>query len=326
MVLKPLEKSGIKDYKLHPTITIPAGKRRRANLEAIRRGDDFYFGFHKYQAHRIQNIDHCIAMEPLLSELLKPLREVVFNVLDHREKAQIFLTEADNGIDLFLEIQDRKELEEDKRKLLEDFAKKQDVTRMTFRYRKVLDVIHEKAVPYIAFDNIKVEVDAYCFLQASKESDKILSDMVLKYAQGAKGADLFCGRGTYTLPLSKANSMTGYESDKNALMALGRALENSDRDIALHRRDLFTSPLQKSELEKFDFFVINPPRAGAEEQVKELAKLKSGKICYISCNPETFARDAKILIDSGFTLKEITPIDQFYWAPHMEVVGFFDKG
>lgn len=321
MVLKPLENLGIKDFKLHPNITIPAGNRRRANLEAIRRGEDFYFGFHKYQSHRIQNIDHCIAMEPALSELLQPLREAVFNVLDIREKAQLFLTQADNGIDVFLEIQNRKELDNDKRSLLAAFAKKHDIARLTFRYRKVLDVIYEKEVPYIAFDGIKIEIDAYCFLQASRESDKILSDLVMQHAAGKKVVDLFCGRGTYTLPLSREFSVAGYESDKNALTALGKAIEGRGRDIKLHRRDLFMSPLAKPELEEFDYIVINPPRAGAEEQIKELAKLKKGKICYISCNPETFARDAKILLEAGFDLKEVTPIDQFYWAPHMELVA-----
>lgn len=321
MVRKPLDELGIEGFKLNNTITIPAGNRRRANIEAIKRGDDLYFGFHKYKSHRIQNIDHCIAMEQALSKVLKPLRDTIYNILDHREKAQLFLTQADNGIDIFLEIQNKKELEQNKRKLLEEFAKANGIIRLTFRYRKILDVIYEEQMPYIEFDKIRIEIDAYCFLQASKESDKILRDFVLQYATGSKVVDLFCGRGTYTLPLSKNHSVHGYESDKNALTALGRAIEDTDRDITLHRRDLFSSPLQKSELEEFDYYVINPPRAGAEEQIKELSKLKKATICYISCNPETFARDAKILMDSGFVLKEVTPVDQFYWASHMELVA-----
>jgi 23S rRNA (uracil1939-C5)-methyltransferase len=332
MITNALSARGITDYKLNPIITIPSGNRRRANIEAIKRQGELYFGFHAFGSFRITDIRKCIALEPELSDLLEPLRAVIDKVIEDRQKAQLFLTKAANGIDLWLEIQNVKELTQAQRKLLEEFALTHNIIRLIFRHRKYQDVIHQTEEPYILFDDVRVAIDAQCFLQSSSESDRILGELVLDYCvpsslrdKGCINAiDLFCGRGTYTLPLSKYCKIDGYESDKGALSALGAAANDSGRKINLFRKDLFTSPVLASDLKKYDFCVVNPPRAGAESQIKELAKVKNLKICYVSCNPETFARDAKELIKNGYKLKEISPVDQFYWAPHLEIVGYFD--
>lgn len=325
MATKPLEDRGIKDYKLNPIITIPEGNRRRANLEAIKRKGELYFGFHPFSSFRITDIRKCLAMDPALSNILEPLREVIDKIIEDRQKAQLFLTKAANGIDLWLEIQNVKSLEENIREILKDFALKSDLVRLIFRHRKFQDVIFQKEEPYILFDDVKVPVDAQCFLQSSAESDRILSEKIINYAKGSNnGVDLFCGRGTYTLPLSKDMKLDGFESDKKALTALGASIQESERDINLFRKDLFTSPVLANDLKKYDFCVINPPRAGAESQVKELSAAGIPKICYVSCNPETFARDAEILIKGGYKLSEVSPVDQFYWASHLEVVAYFE--
>lgn len=360
MITNALDARNISDYKLNPITTIPAGNRRRANLEAVKRGEKLHFGFHPYASFLVTDIRKCLAMEPELSNLLEPLREVVDKILANKQKAQLFLTRAANGIDLWLEIQNVKQLEDSHRQLLKDFAEEHNIIRLIFRHRKFQDVIHQSEEPYILFDNVRVEIDAQCFLQSSSESDKILGDLVhsviqrearsadrqelvtgdKELAQGAQlhsqgpdgrqgslrmtGVDLFCGRGTYTIPLSKHSKVDGYESDKKALAALGRAAVAEGREINLFRKDLFTSPVLAGDLKKYDFCVINPPRAGAENQIKEVSKSGIPKICYVSCNPETFARDAEILLEADYKLKEISPVDQFYWASHLEIVGYFE--
>ncbi len=213
---------------------------------------------------------------------------------------------------------------------LKSFADQQKVTRLVISFAGSIEVIHEIAKTYITFDEIPVEIDAEGFLQTSFAADQILRDLVLKHLlpidaeAGIEVVDLFCGRGTFTLPLSKYATVEGFDSDYNAIQSLEAAATQAERQITLHRRDLFISPLASLELDKYNFCVINPPRVGAKAQCDELALSNIEKIVYISCNPESFARDAKILSDGGYKLQELFPVDQFYWTPHIEMIGFFE--
>jgi 23S rRNA (uracil1939-C5)-methyltransferase len=170
-----------------------------------------------------------------------------------------------------------------------------------------------------------VTVDAYSFLQATVESDAHLANYVLaELIPDVTGiVDLFCGRGTLSLPLAEVAPVTGYEFDKPALAALEKAAPKAAHAIDLHYRDLFTNPLSRQELADFDAVVIDPPRAGAEAQSKILATCNAKQIIYVSCNAETFARDARILTEGNYTLKKVHGVDQFAWSPHIEVVGIF---
>ena len=328
-----LLESALAEYEITasvaPMVTIKGGSRRRANLEAIKKNGQLYLGFHRFHSHQIINIDECVALLPELSNLLHPLKITLSEVMEDKQKLQMFITKASNGIDLSLEIQNCQFLEENKRIKLRSFAEEYNLTRLIFRYRKKVDVIYGTETPYILFDNIPVEIDAYCFLQASFESDNILSGLVRKYIESPnsdqKLVDLFCGRGTYTLPLSNVFDIDGYESDQKAIAALSAAVLENKRSINVYKRDLFADPLSFDELNKYSACVINPPRAGAEAQINEIAKGNIKKLCYISCNPITFSRDSKTLINAGYKLVELTPVDQFYWSPHLEIVGYFER-
>ncbi len=219
---------------------------------------------------------------------------------------------------------------ENQRALVQEFGRKYDIARFRFRFRKTIDIICAHRLPVVEFGGFDVEVDSYCFLQATTKSDKILADYVLKFfanfsALDLKVADLFCGRGTYTIPLSAHYIVDGFESDQKALSALGDVVQTHGLNITLSHRDLFTNPLTFNELAKYNKIVINPPRSGAELQVRELSKSTVSEICYISCNPNSFTRDAKILIDAGYKLETLVPFDQFYYASHLEVIGYFVK-
>ncbi len=326
VILKSLTQNNI-TTKINPIITVPPSNRRRANLEAIKKDGQVFLGFHRFHSHQIINIDSCLALIPELSNLLMPFKEALNKILDNRQKAQIFVTKAYNGIDFTITIQEQKILSAYQREILSSFAEDHNITRFTFRHRRSVDIIREIAKPFVLFDNIEVEIDAYCFLQSSSLSDDILSKLVLNFfkenADNARIADLFCGRGTYSLPLSGYFKVDGFESDKLAVAALLTAAQRAGREINLELRDLFNAPLTKLELDNYSYLVVNPPRAGAENQCHNLAQANIKKICYVSCNPKTFARDAKILMSGNYELTGVTPVNQFYWSPHLEIVGFF---
>jgi 23S rRNA (uracil1939-C5)-methyltransferase len=243
MVVKALEKFEIKSNIL-PVITVPSQNRRRANLEAVKKEEQIYMGFHKFHANQIVNIDHCPALLPNLSKLLLPLKDVLSKILQHKQKAQVFLTLASNGIDVTLEIYKQKRLEEDQKIYLQQFAQENDLIRLVFRAKKFTDIVYQTQSPYVLFDGVQVDIDAYCFLQASFASDTILQNLILKYSScSEKAIDLFCGRGTYTLLLSRIMQVDAIESDPKALEALRLAAVRSGRIVNLARRDLFENPL-----------------------------------------------------------------------------------
>lgn len=329
MIEEPLAREKL-ETKLLPLVTVPFGQRRRANLEGVKKNGQVYLGFHRFQSHQIINIAHCPALLPELSALIAPLKETLEIVMEDREKFVMFVTKAASGIDIGVEIHNRVSLEENKRVALKDFAIKNNIARLTFRHRKKLDMIHGSGPAYVIFGGVEVEIDSHCFLQSSDLSDIVLSDLVVGYlcsgekASEEKVLDLFCGRGTYTIPLSKNfASVYGFECDAKALKALGQAALKSNLLINLAQRDLFTYPLEREELGDYKKCIINPPRAGAEAQIRSIAQSNLESICYVSCSPETFVRDAKILASGGYKLTEVTPFDQFYYSPHLEVVGHF---
>ena len=255
-----------------------------------------------------------------------------------RQKAKIFLTQGEetgdhNGVDFTLEIQLLHHLEPWQREKLVLFAQSHRLARLQFRHGKTWDLIHGNPVepPYTLFDGVKVEINAYGFLQATQQSDLLLADLVsqaVHYRFGLKSpsleiVDFFCGRGTLTYPLSRYGHVLAMDSEKNALAALEKANENAKRCITVNQRDLFTYPVPHDDLKGIDIAVINPPRAGALTQVKEIAAAGVPLVIYVSCNLETFGRDSKVLVDDGYRFARLTPIDQFIYNPHLEVVGVF---
>lgn len=319
-----LIKSALPDEVIvKPIITINKGNRRRINLKAFKRDEkQLLLGFYRFHSHQVVDIDSCLVAMSSISNILVPLKETLTLILKNRQKAEIFLTHASNGIDMLLEINDS--IESGFEQELKDFAIKNGIIRLQLHSPKKSMIIFESESPYIILGNKKVAIDAKCFIQASFLSDQILAELVEQYLPAEKGelVDLFCGRGTFALPLSKRFSVYGFDSDILSLEALRKVAKEA---IVLHERDLFANPLSVDELRPYRFAVINPPRAGALAQVKALSNSNCTRIVYVSCNPETFARDAKILERRGYKLLEATPVDQFYWSYHVEVVGVFVK-
>ena len=177
--------------------------------------------------------------------------------------------------------------------------------------------------------DIRVPLAPAAFIQATSEGENALVAEVLAACKGAKRvADLFAGIGTFSFPLAKSHQVLAVEGAKTAVDALQGGANQAVglKQIVAKHRDLYRRPLTAKELAGFDAVVFDPPRAGAKEQAIELAQSDVKTIVAISCNPNTFARDARILADGGYQLTRVVPVDQFLWSPHLELVGVFSKG
>jgi 23S rRNA (uracil1939-C5)-methyltransferase len=176
--------------------------------------------------------------------------------------------------------------------------------------------------------DIDVAIPAGAFVQAVAEAESAMQSLVAESVGDAKRVvDLFAGCGAFTFPLARRASVACFDSDGDAVAALAVAARGAKglKPITGERRDLFRRPLLAQELDAFDAVVIDPPRAGAKAQCEQLAKSKIRRIAAVSCNPATFARDARILIDGGYRLGRVTPIDQFLWSAHIELVAHFER-
>ncbi len=322
---------GLDPFLVQEITILPFGKRRRANMDGILKPEGLFLGFHKYQAHRITDIKECHTLDPLIVNVLPSLKEAIAKVLGLYQKIKIFFTLTDTGVDIIFEIQGINALNGEQKEILHSFAKNNDLARLMFRYRKTKDIIWQKTTPVVNLGGVDVEVDAYSFLQASKDSDIFLANFVQTHALCAQtsnataltAVDLFCGRGTLSLPLCKSFSVTGFECDKGAVDALNDAAQKANVDLSASFRNLFDEPLTTAELDAFDIALINPPRAGAQEQAQHLKSSCVKKIIYVSCNPETFARDLALLTGASgrFKIDTIHVLDQFAWSAHVEVLG-----
>ena len=321
-------KNGLDPFVIQDPFTIQVDSRRRVNMDVIKKEDGLYLGFHRLKSHAVLNIEECVVLDKDLESILLPLRKAFEQVLELYQKAKIFMTKSDVGIDLSIEIQRVSELSYEQKVVFSNFAKENNICRLMFRYRKKKEVLYQKENPYVLIDGVSVHIDPWSFLQASKQADAYLIEKVLSglsLDQSLKIADLFCGRGTFTLPLSKKGIVFGYESDPSALDSLSDAIMRARRNINLQKRNLFDDPLSVQELNGFDVVVLDPPRKGAREQCKHLSKSDVATIIYVSCNPETFVLDMCILKENGYDIDVTYILDQFIFTPHLELVSILKK-
>jgi 23S rRNA (uracil1939-C5)-methyltransferase len=218
----------------------------------------------------------------------------------------------------------RVELDGPARTKLADLARKLDLARLTVNG----DLVAQARPPVVRWGAAEVTPPPGAFLQAVPEAERALQDLAAAAVKPAKRvADLFSGSGSFTFALARTSAVAAFDSETDSIAALAAAARGAQglKPITAERRDLFRRPLLPHELDAFDAVVIDPPRSGAKVQVEQLAKSKVACVVSISCNPATFARDARILLDGGYRLGTITPIDQFLWSPHVELVALFER-
>ena len=302
-----------------PVVSILPQSRRRAVFAAHRVGDGVAIGFHGRRSHRIVPITNCAVITPGLLGLLPQLQRVALIAAPHKDALTVTATETTTGFDVAL-IGVAKTFPADDRLRAVQTANELGFARLSING----EVVMERVTPSLPAGIAQLMPPPGGFLQACAASEAAMLELVREAIGDARRVvDLFAGSGTFTLPLASTATVHAAESDGPAIASLERAAKRAQglKPITLEKRDLFRRPLTRDELKRFDAAVIDPPRAGAEAQAQQLAASAVKRVAMVSCNAQTFARDLAIMLKSGWRITRITPIDQFLWSPHIEIVA-----
>lgn len=301
-------------------VEVPPGTRRRATLKAMKTGDGVVIGFHPARSHAIVDLAECRVLTPHLTALLPGLRALFAEILRPDEDAELRLTDTETGVDLVLKWQRPNDTATIA--VLARWAEKLKLARVS-AHNEILVGLTQ---PSVRLGKASVPLPREAFLQPSREGEAVLQDFVRETLSRCKAvADLFCGCGTFTFPLAERARVHAVELEEPMLKALAAGIKSASglKPITTEKRNLFKRPLTPIEINAFDGVCLDPPRAGALEQAKTLAQSKVPRLAYVSCDADSFARDARVLIDGGFRLERVVPVDQFLWSRHIELAGAF---
>jgi len=330
-IISAMGHRGFENINILPAKTSSRGSRRRASLAVMGQGNGkALLGFAERASHVIITITECPVMAPEIIDFLAPLRKFLGGQLKKRQKMKVHINLADNGLDVILETAGEPDL--DLRMDIAAFAEAEDIARICWLDSKLKkpshEILCERQKPYVSFAGRQVFLPPGAFLQATKQGEMALTEYMRDALAGAdKVVDIFSGCGTFTMALIGDHAVHAVDGN----LAMVTALKNSAHQMGKIRalttevRDLFLRPLLPHELKKYDAVVLDPPRAGARDQVAEIINSPLEKIVMMSCNPATFARDARALVDGGFVMGDILPVDQFLYSPHLELVARFNR-
>jgi 23S rRNA (uracil1939-C5)-methyltransferase len=328
-VANSLAREGL-EVAVEPVRATPPHARRRVALHARRRADGSVgLGFKARRSWRLVEIGTCVIADPRIVETLPALAGVAAALFEHPKSAPtLHVTLTETGLDVDVTGVERRTgggLSGDGRARAIAAAERADLARLSLAG----EVLVMRRPPTVTFGRARVALPAGGFLQASPEAETFMVAEVMGAARGAKRiADLFCGAGTFTFPLAEISPVIAADAGADAVAALSAARKTAAglKTIEAQARDLFRRPLSPFDLKGCDVAVLDPPRAGAAEQVRQLVDARGiGRIAYVSCNPATFARDAAVLAAGGFRLERVAPVDQFLWSGHVELVGTFSR-
>ncbi len=295
----------------------PPKSRRRVALTAARRGKSVMIGFNESSSNRIVDVHQCEVMLPELFRLIEPLRALLKPLLREGTRGRVVMTMADQGVDLLLdgiEVDGLTAVE-----ALTTFGEKHRLARLSVDEGYGASARYAPGLVTVMLGGVPVAFPESAFLQATVDGEVALVEAVEAATSGAATiVDLFAGLGTFALSLP--GKVHAVEGARDAILALG-----ATKRVSVEHRDLFRRPLAAAELNRFDAIVLDPPRAGAAAQIAEIAASKVAKIAYVSCNPATFARDTKTLIDGDYQLEWIKPVGQFCWSTHVELAAAFSR-
>jgi 23S rRNA (uracil1939-C5)-methyltransferase len=301
-----------------PLIDAHGAGRRRVSLHVRQQNGTWVAGFMEQKSHDLCAIDHC----PVLAPALDRAPECAAAFGSSLGACDVAVTATDGGLDVSIKAE-RKAVPRRVESLIA-IAQHHKLARLSING----DVLVTLQKPAIIIGRAKVVLPVQSFLQATARGEEVLSALVVQGLAGAKNVgDLFCGLGPFALRIAETSRVTAYDSDRPAIEQLQLAVRNTMglKPIRAEARNLFKSPLIAMELKEHDAVVFDPPRAGAEAQAHEIAKSKVKRVVAVSCNVGTFTRDAAILVKGGYTLKTVTPVDQFKYTVHVEVVGVFQR-
>lgn len=303
-----------------PAVVVPPASRRRATFAGLMAGRRPLVGFNERASHRLVAVTDCPVLRPELLAAAPALTALTGLIAPRKGALDLSVTLTDGGLDLAVTGAAGRDVDRLRLAFIE-LAERFDLARLAVAG----EVIVERRPALITIDGVAVHLPPASFLQATAEAETAMGDLVAA-AVGPKArrvADLYAGVGTFALPLSRKAEVYAAEGDVGAVAALdGAARTMTGRHrIAAERRDLARRPLVEKELEKFDAVVFDPPRAGAAEQSLWLSRSKVPTVVAVSCNPATLARDLRTLVDGGYRIDKVTPIDQFLWSAHVEAVA-----
>ncbi|MEH3039607.1 MAG: class I SAM-dependent RNA methyltransferase [Sphingomonas paucimobilis] len=308
------------DALVRPAILSAPHTRRRATLHADRRGKQVTLGFTESGSHRIVDLRECHVLLPELFAAIAPLRWLLATALKDRSRADVHLARVDQGVDVLIIGQIAEGLAA--AEALTAFAQDQRLARLSIDDGMGAEARWEPEPVTVTLGGVPVPFPPGSFLQATGDGEAALIAAVDEAVAGANiVADLFAGLGTFTLSRGDKTRTYAGEAGREAIMALKLAAARAGRPVVADHRDLFRRPLTPAELDRFDAVILDPPRAGAREQAAALAAAKVPVIAYVSCNPSSFARDAKMLVQAGYRIDWVQPVGQFRWSTHVELVA-----
>jgi len=300
----------------------PANSRRRATLRALTAGGQVLLGFNAAKSHRIVDMRENFILRPELLDLLGPLRGLLPKLLRPKRTAEVQLTHCDQGVDVALSGVEAEGLEA--AEALTAFGEHNRLARLSLDEGHGPEVRYEPQPATVTLSGVPVALPVGAFLQATADGEAALVEAVREACAGARRvADLFAGLGTFAFALDA--QVTAAEASRDAVLSLQSAARRAGRPVTAEHRDLYRRPYDRQELAAFAAVVLDPPRAGAEEQVKQLAASSVPRIAYVSCNPATFARDATLLSGGGYRIEWARPIGQFRWSTHIELAACFSR-
>ena len=310
-----LDQHGLTTQVREPHLS-PANSRRRATLRALRVGQGAVIGFNAARSHKIVDMRENHILRPELLALVDPLRRLLATLLQPKRTGEVQLTLADQGVDLLLNGVEADGLEAVE--ALTSFCEEHGLARLSLDQGLGPETFYQPEPATVTLSGTPVPLPVGAFLQATQDGEAALVQAVRDaVGEASPVADLFAGLGTFALALP--GQVYAAEASRDAVLALKRAAPR----LGVEHRDLYRRPLDVAELQRFGAVVLDPPRAGAAEQVAALAGSPVGCIAYVSCNPATFARDARTLVDGGYTLAWIRPVGQFRWSTHVELAAAF---
>lgn len=329
---------GVAPSVITPMVEVGEKSRRRAEFKIAVNKGVVSLGFYAPKSHDIIALTECPVSDDRLTALLPPLKNCLQSLKKPGMLKAISVTALDSGLDAIIIV--RSPLSDSDREKLVSFAKAHNVARLnehiqthelshTSPSAEHSTCLYDGENSAIALGGVQVLLPVGAFLQATHKGQTAITQLVTEHLAGCERiADLYAGCGTYSFELVKHTaSVTAYEGTEDMVQAMHNAIirNNLEGRMTAYTRDLFTRPLNKEELNRFDGVVINPPRNGALPQIKHLITSAARTIVMVSCNPATFKRDAQCLIKGGYRLTRATAIDQFYWSGHLELVACFQR-
>ena len=312
------------EAEIRAAMLSPPRTRRRAALHAERRGRQVHLGFTEQSSHRLIDLQQCEVLDPRLFALLQPLRGLLAAHLPANRRVNVHLALTDQGPDVLVDglVADSLGAAE----AITAFAQRHGLARLSVDDGFGPEPRWEPEPVTVTFGGVPVPFPPASFLQATPEGEAALVAAVREAIAGAKAvADLFAGLGTFALAMEPGVKVYAGEGAREGILSLKAAAGRAQRPVFAEHRDLFRRPLVPRELDLFDAVILDPPRAGAKEQAEQIAASKAPVIAYVSCNPNTFARDAKTLLEGGYRLDWVLPVGQFRWSTQAELAARFSR-